>query len=46
MTYFRGADRYHIDVGRDSSMMNELSRLAPRRATHLIQSEMEDLLEP
>ena len=40
-----GADRYHIYVGRDSSMMNELSRLAPRRATHLIQSKRKDLLD-
>lgn len=40
------ADRYHIYVGRDSSMMNKLSRLAPRRATHLIQSKMKDLLDP
>lgn len=39
------ADRFHIYVGRDSSMMNKLSRIAPRRATHLIQSKMKDLLD-
>jgi short-subunit dehydrogenase len=38
------ADRFHIYVGRDSSMMNRFSRIAPRRATHLIQSKMKDLL--
>lgn len=38
------AERFHIYVGRDSSMMNKLSRLAPKRATHLIQGKMKDLL--
>jgi NAD(P)-dependent dehydrogenase (short-subunit alcohol dehydrogenase family) len=38
------ADRFHVYVGRDSSMMNKFSRIAPRRATHLIQSKMKDLL--
>lgn len=38
------ADRLHIFVGRDSRLMNLLTRLAPRRATHLIQRKMKDLL--
>jgi len=37
-------DRLHVYVGRDSRMMNILSRIAPRRATHLIQSKMSSLL--
>jgi short-subunit dehydrogenase len=40
------ADRLHIYVGRDASLMNKLSRIAPRRATHLIQRKMKDLLGP
>lgn len=32
------ADRLHIFVGRDSRLMNLASRIAPREATHLIQS--------
>lgn len=38
------ADRLHIFVGRDSRLMNLFTRLAPRRATHLIQRKMKDLL--
>jgi len=37
-------DRLHVYVGRDSRTMNILSRIAPRRATHLIQSKMRSLL--
>jgi NAD(P)-dependent dehydrogenase (short-subunit alcohol dehydrogenase family) len=37
-------DRLHVYVGRDSRMMNILGRIAPRRATHLIQSKMSSLL--
>lgn len=36
--------RLHIFVGRDSRMMNLLTRLAPRRAAHLITKQMKDLL--
>jgi short-subunit dehydrogenase len=38
-------ERFHVYVGRDSRMMNILSRLAPRRATHLIQRRMRSLLD-
>jgi len=38
-------ERFHVYVGRDSRLMNLLSRLAPRRATHLIQRQMRGLLE-
>ncbi len=38
------ADDLHIYVGKDSKMMNLLSRLAPRRATHIIYRQMKDLL--
>jgi NAD(P)-dependent dehydrogenase (short-subunit alcohol dehydrogenase family) len=38
------ADKFHIYVGRDSTLLNRFSRIAPRRATHLIQSRMKDLL--
>jgi NAD(P)-dependent dehydrogenase (short-subunit alcohol dehydrogenase family) len=38
------ADRLHIYVGRDSRMMNAATRIAPRRATHLIQRQMKSLL--
>jgi hypothetical protein len=31
-------------VGRDSQLMGAAVRLAPKRATHLIQSKMKDLL--
>ncbi|MCU0282737.1 MAG: SDR family NAD(P)-dependent oxidoreductase [Candidatus Nanopelagicales bacterium] len=37
-------DRLHIYVGRDSQLMGAAVRLAPKRATHLIQSKMKDLL--
>lgn len=37
-------DRLHIYVGRDSRMMSLATRVAPRRATHLISKQMKDLL--
>lgn len=37
-------DRLHIYVGRDSQLLNLLNRLAPKQSTHLIQSQMKDLL--
>lgn len=37
-------DQLHIFVGSDSRMMNLAVRLSPRRATHLIQKRMKDLL--
>ncbi|HSJ28630.1 MAG TPA: SDR family NAD(P)-dependent oxidoreductase [Acidimicrobiia bacterium] len=37
-------DAFHIYVGRDSRLMGILSRLAPKRATHLIQRRMRKLL--
>lgn len=37
-------ERFHVYVGRDSRLMNVLSRIAPRRATHLIQRQMKSLL--
>ncbi|GGI08643.1 SDR family NAD(P)-dependent oxidoreductase [Egicoccus halophilus] len=37
-------DRLHIFVGKDSRVMNLLTRLAPKRATHLIQRQMQGLL--
>ncbi len=39
------ADRFHILVGRDARVMNLASRVAPRRATHLIQRRMSRLME-
>jgi NAD(P)-dependent dehydrogenase (short-subunit alcohol dehydrogenase family) len=36
--------RLHVYVGRDSRMMNLFSRIAPRRATDLIQFKMKGLL--
>lgn len=38
-------DRFHILVGKDARLMHRLSRLAPRRATHLIQKRMRSLLD-
>lgn len=38
------SNRLHVYVGRDSRMMNLFNRLAPRRATHLIQRQMKSLL--
>lgn len=38
------SDRLHIYVGRDSRIMNLMTRTAPKRATHLIQRKMKDLL--
>lgn len=38
------ADRLHIYVGRDARLMNLLSRIAPRRAIHLIERQMRTLL--
>lgn len=37
-------DRLHVFVGRDSRMMNLLTRLMPRRAAHVIQRQMRELL--
>jgi NAD(P)-dependent dehydrogenase (short-subunit alcohol dehydrogenase family) len=39
-------DDLHIYVGRDSKTMSLLTRVAPRRATHLIYRQMKDLLSP
>ncbi len=39
------SDRLHIYVGGDSKMMNLANRVAPKRATHLIYSQMKDLLD-
>ena len=38
------SDRLHIFVGRDSRMMNAATRVAPRRAVHLIQKQMKKLM--
>ncbi len=38
------SDDLHIYVGRDSKTMSLLTRVAPRRATHLIYKQMKDLL--
>jgi short-subunit dehydrogenase len=38
------ADDFHILVGGDAKMMNALTRVAPRRATHIIYNQMKDLL--
>ncbi len=38
------SDDLHIYVGRDARMMNLLTRVFPRRATHLIYRQMKDLL--
>jgi short-subunit dehydrogenase len=38
------SDDLHIYVGRDSRTMNLLTRVAPRRATHLIYRQMKNLL--
>jgi short-subunit dehydrogenase len=38
------ADKLHIFVGRDARLMNIASRVAPRRATHLIQKKMKNLM--
>ena len=38
------SDRFHVYVGRDSRVMNVASRIAPKRATHLIQRKMMQLL--
>lgn len=37
-------DRLHIHVGRQSTMMSLMSRIAPRSATHMIAKQMEQLL--
>lgn len=39
------SDDLHIFVGRDARTMNILTRVAPKRATHLIQKQMKDLLQ-
>lgn len=38
------ADRLHISAGRDARLMGNANRIAPRRATHLIQRQIKDLL--
>jgi len=38
------AGRLHIYVGRDAKLMNLFSRIAPRRAIHLIEKKMRSLL--
>ncbi|MEX1126809.1 MAG: hypothetical protein WEE53_14205 [Acidimicrobiia bacterium] len=38
------SDDLYIYVGRDSWTMSLLTRVAPRRATHLIYRQMKDLL--
>jgi short-subunit dehydrogenase len=38
------SDDLYIYVGRDSRMMSLMTRVAPRRATHLIYRQMKDLL--
>ena len=38
------ADRLHIYVGRDSKAMGAAVRIAPKRATHLIQRQMKKLM--
>ena len=38
------SDDLHIYVGRDSKTMSLMTRVAPRRATHLIYRQMKDLL--
>lgn len=37
-------DKLHIYVGRDSRILNLLTRVAPRKSTHLIARQMESLL--
>ena len=37
-------DRFHIYVGKDARILNLMSRAAPKQATHLIQSQMKNLL--
>ena len=37
-------DRLHIYVGKDSRILNLMSRAAPKRSTHLIQRQMKNLL--
>jgi NAD(P)-dependent dehydrogenase (short-subunit alcohol dehydrogenase family) len=39
------AGRFHVYVGRDSRLLNLLTRLAPRRSTHLVQRQMKRLME-
>jgi hypothetical protein len=38
------SDRLLIFVGRDSRMMSAATRVAPRRAVHLIQKQMKKLM--
>lgn len=38
------ANRLYVYIGRDARLMSLLTRLAPRRATHLIQRQMKELL--
>jgi NAD(P)-dependent dehydrogenase (short-subunit alcohol dehydrogenase family) len=40
------SDDLHIYVGRDSKTMSLMTRVAPRRATHLIYRQMKNLLGP
>lgn len=37
-------DRLHVFVGRDARLMNLLTRLMPKRAAHMIQRQMRELL--
>lgn len=38
------ANRLYVHIGRDARLMSLLTRLAPRRATHLIHRQMKELL--
>lgn len=38
-------DDFHILIGRDAKMMNLATRVAPKRATHLIYKQMKSLLD-
>lgn len=38
------SDKLHIYVGKDSRILNLMSRAAPKRSTHLIQRQMKNLL--
>lgn len=37
-------DKFHVLIGRTAKMMNLMTRIAPKRATHLITKQMKDLL--
>jgi short-subunit dehydrogenase len=38
------SDRLHIHVGRQSALMSLMTRIAPRRAAHMISNQMKELL--